>query len=78
MWNRGQALDRAHRNLKVFNWLHSLKEDDFDATSLEQEVNDSPPVGDDVTLREVLFVRAVDEPDIKPLLERRKAKGYVL
>uniref|UniRef100_A0A2C9M0T9 Uncharacterized protein n=1 Tax=Biomphalaria glabrata TaxID=6526 RepID=A0A2C9M0T9_BIOGL len=36
-WNSGHALDRAHRNLKVFNWLHSLKEWEFDIPSVDTE-----------------------------------------
>ena len=72
IWNRGQTLDRAHRNLKVFNWLHSLKEDEFDVASLQQNINDVPPDLDDVTFGEMVLIRAVDEPDVKPLYEQKK------
>ncbi|KAK7469524.1 hypothetical protein BaRGS_00036470, partial [Batillaria attramentaria] len=72
LWNRGQTLDRAHRNLKVFNWLHSLKEDEFDAASVQQTINDVPPDLEEVTFGEMVLIRAVDEPDVKPLFERKK------
>ena len=71
-WNRGQVLDRAHRNLKVFNWLHSLKEDEFDTTSLQQTIHDIPPEDSDVTYGEMILIRAADEPEIKPLYEQKK------
>ena len=64
-WNRGQPLNRAHRNLKVFNWLHSLKERDF-----REEI--TPEIMDDIDLNladelDLLHVEAADEPHIKPL-----------
>ncbi|RUS84094.1 hypothetical protein EGW08_008133, partial [Elysia chlorotica] len=64
MWNRGTDLDRSHRNLKVFNWLHSLQETEFDL-SLPEGVLDAPPGGGVTTKDEVVV--AVDEPEIKPL-----------
>ena len=65
-WNRGQHLNRAHRNLKVFNWLHSLREDDFEHI-LDLDIIDNPPVGrDDIA---IMHVEAADEPDIKPLYQ---------
>ncbi|XP_061171439.1 uncharacterized protein LOC133180971 [Saccostrea echinata] len=68
MWNRGQVLNRSHRNLKVFNWLHSLKESDFDK-DIEPYIDDSVPASpDDV---DVLHVEAADEPDIKPLYMKK-------
>lgn len=69
MWNRGQFLDRSHRNLKVFSWLHSLRESEFDM-SLPEAVIDKPP-GGNVTTRDEVVV-SVDEPKVKPLLERMK------
>ncbi|KAK7110105.1 hypothetical protein V1264_014033 [Littorina saxatilis] len=72
MWTRGQTLDRAHQNLKVFNWLHSLKEDEFDLASLQQDINDVPPDVDDVTFGDMVLIRAVDEPDVKPLFQHKK------
>ena len=72
IWNRGQTLDRAHRNLKVFNWLHSLKEEEFELTSLRQDVSDEPPGLEDVSYGDMVLVRAVDDPDVKPLYQRNK------
>ncbi|XP_035829660.1 uncharacterized protein LOC118479144 [Aplysia californica] len=74
MWDRGQFLDRAHRNLKVFNWLHSLKESDFDMR-IPEAVEDTPP-GCDVTTRDEVVV-SVDDPKIKPLFERLKTQYIV-
>lgn len=64
-WNKGQNLNRAHRNLKVFNWLHSLKEDQF-----KEEA--TPEINDEIDLDladelDLLHVEAADEPDVKPL-----------
>ena len=75
MWNRGTDLDRSHRNLKVFNWLHSLRETEFDL-SLPEGVEDAPP-GGEVTTRDEVVV-AVDEPEIKPLFERLKKERYIV
>lgn len=64
-WNRGQPLNRAHRNLKVFNWLHSLKERDFREeiiTEIKDEIDLT--LADDLDL---LHVEAADDPDVKPL-----------
>ncbi|KAL8584011.1 hypothetical protein ACOMHN_048618 [Nucella lapillus] len=72
MWSRGQTLDRSHRNLKVFNWLHSLKEDEFEEASLKQTIHDVPPDLDDVTFGDMVLIRAADEPDIKPLYQQKK------
>lgn len=63
-WNRGQKLNRAHRNLKVFNWLHSLKEDEFEHL-LDVEILDTPPESRDDIVE--MHVEAADEPDLKPL-----------
>lgn len=73
VWNRGQLLNRSHRNLKVFNWLHSLKENEFEK-DIEPYIDDSVPASpDDV---DVLHIEAADEPDIKPLyLKKFKMKG---
>lgn len=73
IWNRGQLLNRSHRNLKVFNWLHSLKENEFEK-DIEPYIDDSIPANpDDV---DVLHVESADEPDIKPLyLKKFKMKG---
>ncbi|GFS17365.1 hypothetical protein ElyMa_003236700 [Elysia marginata] len=75
IWNRGTDLDRSHRNLKVFNWLHSLRETEFDL-SLPEGVEDDPP-GGDITTRDEVVV-AVDEPEIKPLFERLKKERYIV
>ncbi|KAK3796507.1 hypothetical protein RRG08_003227 [Elysia crispata] len=75
MWNRGTDLDRSHRNLKVFNWLHSLRETEFDM-SLPEGVKDAPP-GKDVTTKDEVVV-AVDEPEIKPFFERLKKEHYIV
>ena len=72
LWNRGQNLGRAHRNLKVFNWLHSLKEHEFDEATVRQDIHDVPPDLDDVTFGEMVLIRAADEPDVKPLYEQKK------
>lgn len=73
VWNRGQLLNRSHRNLKVFNWLHSLKENEFEK-DIEPYIDDSIPTSPgDV---DVLHIEAADEPDIKPLyLKKFKMKG---
>ncbi|XP_025094109.1 uncharacterized protein LOC112563886 [Pomacea canaliculata] len=76
MWNRGLSLNRAHRNLKVFNWLHSLREDEFDVNPMHQTISDVLPDEDDTTFGEMVLVKAVDEPDIRPLLERIR-KNYI-
>lgn len=73
MWNRGQNLDRTHRNLKVFNWLHSLREEEFD-NDLDPEIDDRPP--EDCS-GDMIHVRAVDEPKVKPLFERLKTQYIV-
>lgn len=72
LWDRGQPLGRAHRNLKVFNWLHSLREDQFHAATVRQDINDVLPDLEDVTFGQMVLIRAVDEPDVKPLFERKK------
>lgn len=63
-WNRGQKLNRAHRNLKVFNWLHSLREDEFEHL-LDVDILDIPPESRDNVIE--MHVEAADEPDLKPL-----------
>ncbi|KAL8622623.1 hypothetical protein ACOMHN_009257 [Nucella lapillus] len=74
-WNRGQTLDRAHRNLKVFNWLHSLKEGEFnEAEALRQRINDVPPDERDLTFGDMVLIRAVDDPDVKPLFQHSENK----
>ncbi|XP_071167951.1 uncharacterized protein [Mytilus edulis] len=65
-WNRGQSLNRAHRNLKVFNWLHSLREDDFEHL-LDLDIIDKPPESRDDIAN--MHVESADEPDIKPLYQ---------
>ncbi|VDI08606.1 Hypothetical predicted protein [Mytilus galloprovincialis] len=65
-WNRGQSLNRAHRNLKVFNWLHSLREDDFEHL-LDLDIIDKPPESRDDIAN--MHVESEDEPDIKPLYQ---------
>lgn len=64
-WNRGQSLNRAHRNLKVFNWLHSLKEKEF-REEMVPEIKDEIDLtlADDLDL---LHVESADEPHVKPL-----------
>ncbi|ESO93141.1 hypothetical protein LOTGIDRAFT_162170 [Lottia gigantea] len=62
--NHGYTLDRSHRNLKVFNWLHSLKEGEF--------VTDDKVDGEtDRSLNSMSIVHvhvdAVDEPKLKPI-----------
>ncbi|XP_052773079.1 uncharacterized protein LOC128211953 [Mya arenaria] len=61
-WNRGQALDRAHRNLKVFNWLHSIRNNNF-ATCRAPEIRELS----DEEVEEPEHIEAADEPDVKPL-----------
>lgn len=64
IWNRGQKLDRGHTNLKVFNWLHSLREDSFEK-DIESVVEDNlPNIHDNLG---ILHVESADEPDVKPL-----------
>ncbi|XP_067657537.1 uncharacterized protein [Haliotis asinina] len=75
MWDRGQNLDRTHRNLKVFNWLHSLREDEFD-NDLDPVIDDRPP-GENLCSADMIHVRAVDEPKVKPLFERLKTQYIV-
>lgn len=75
IWNRGTDLDRSHRNLKVFNWLHSLRETEFDL-SLPEGVQDDPP-GGNIKIKDEVVV-AVDEPEIKPLFERLKKERYIV
>jgi hypothetical protein len=77
MWDRGQTLGRAHRNLKVFNWLHSLREDEFDEATVRQDINDVPPDLDDVSYGDMVLIRAVDDPDVKPLYEQKKMKIFI-
>ena len=57
----------------MFNWLHSLKENEFEK-DIEPYIDDSIPANpDDV---DVLHVESADEPDIKPLyLKKFKMKG---
>ncbi|OWF55265.1 uncharacterized protein LOC110462204 [Mizuhopecten yessoensis] len=64
IWNRGQKLDRGHTNLKVFNWLHSLREDLFEKDT-ECVVNDTLPSRHENL--GILHVESADEPDVKPL-----------
>merc|ERR1712154_565468 len=73
-WNKGQYIDRSHRNLKVFNWLHSLKESEFDMR-MPGDIDDTPPGGGVTTRDEVVI--SVDEPKIKPLFERLKTQYIV-
>lgn len=61
-WNKGQSLNRAHRNLKVFNWLHSLRNVDFSS----YRVPEIHEISDEVC-EEPEHIPAADEPDIKPL-----------
>lgn len=63
-WNKNQKLDRSHRNLKVFNWLHSLREDDFDK-DIEPYIQDCVPSPDEDV--QIIHVEAADERDVKPL-----------
>ena len=64
LWNRGQKLGRAHTNLKVFNWLHSLRESQF-IKHVIPDIKDE--IGDLVKDLEVLHIESADEPDVKPL-----------
>ena len=64
LWNKGQKLNRAHRNLKVFNWLHSLRESQF-IQNVVPEIKDE--IQEMVRDLEVLHVESADEPDVKPL-----------
>lgn len=63
-WNKGQELNRAHRNLKVFNWLHSLRDVQFKNTKVIPRIDDELP--DEQSL-ELLHVESADEPDVAPL-----------
>lgn len=71
-WNKGLELDRAHRNLKVFNWLHSLRNVTF-TSNIVQDIVDEPPVDDSVDL-ELLHVESADEPDLKPLFRQYEVR----
>ena len=64
VWNRGQKLDRAHRNLKVFNWLHSLRDSQF-IKNVAPEIQDE--VEEVISDIDVLHIESADEPDVKPL-----------
>lgn len=64
MWNRGHSLNRSHRNLKVFNWLHSLRESEF---SDYQNIVIDDSVNVNVDEIEILHVESADDPDAKPL-----------
>jgi len=74
-WNKGQYLDRAHRNLKVFNWLHSLKESEFDLRRPESVHDRLSDKG--INNRDEMVI-SVDEPKIRPLFERLKQTRYIL
>ena len=76
MWNQGQNLDRSHRNLKVFNWLHSLKEDMFDEDINSSEIDDEP-TEEDMRIGHVIHIEAADEPCVKPLFETMKGGKVV-
>lgn len=67
-WDRGQELNRAHRNLKVFNWLHSLRDMTF-TSNVIPVINDDIPSEDSTDL-ELLHVESADEPDVKPLFRQ--------
>ncbi|XP_060596496.1 uncharacterized protein LOC132750518 [Ruditapes philippinarum] len=71
-WNKGQVLNRAHRNLKVFNWLHSLKDVTF-STKVTSEIIDDVPE-EDANLQDFLHVEAADEPDIAPLFRQYEVR----
>ncbi|XP_041370994.1 uncharacterized protein LOC121384600 [Gigantopelta aegis] len=76
LWDRGQKLDRSHRNLKVFNWLHSLREDMFDEDIASSDIEDEP-TEDDMHTGNMIHIEAADEPNVKPLFERM-TNGKVL
>lgn len=63
-WNKGQELNRAHRNLKVFNWLHSLRDVQFKNTNVIPIIDDALP--DEHSL-ELIHVESAEEPDVAPL-----------
>lgn len=71
-WDKGQELNRAHRNLKVFNWLHSLSEVTF-ITDVIPEINDDLPE-EESTSQELLHVESADEPDIAPLFRQYEVR----
>ncbi|XP_053406684.1 uncharacterized protein LOC123547650 [Mercenaria mercenaria] len=71
-WNKGQDLNRAHRNLKVFNWLYSLKNVKFDTIVIQEIIDDLPD--DESALQELLHVEAADEPDIAPLFRQYEVR----
>lgn len=73
IWNKGSKLDRTHRNLKVFNWLNSLKEDEFEM-DIEPEIHDEPPSPDYVFPSGALHIEACDDLDQKPLYARANLK----
>ena len=64
-WNKGFIMNRSHRNLKVFNWLQSLKEEEFIKNVLS-EIDDTLP-NDEALDLERYQVESADEPDVKPL-----------
>ena len=66
VWTKGQKLDKAHTNLKVFNWLHSLREGDFQK-NIEKPIYDVVPNEHEPVDLAILHVESADEPDAKPL-----------
>ncbi|KAL4231553.1 hypothetical protein ACF0H5_009134 [Mactra antiquata] len=72
LWNKGQSLNRAHRNLKVFNWLHSLRDVTF-TSNVIPEITDTPPAEDSFNL-DLLHVESADEPDLKPLYRQYEVR----
>ncbi|KAL3864836.1 hypothetical protein ACJMK2_006486 [Sinanodonta woodiana] len=63
-WNKGQDMGRSHRNLKVFNWLHSLKEAEFQKEVIPVIKDAVPEVSNNIDL---FHIESADEPDVKPL-----------
>ncbi|KAH3816703.1 uncharacterized protein LOC127880715 [Dreissena polymorpha] len=64
-WNKGQFLNRAHTNLKVFNWLHSLRNVDFTGFRAPEIVEIS-----DELVEEPEHIEAADDPDVKPMFQQ--------
>lgn len=71
-WDKGQVLNRAHRNLKVFNWLHSLRDVEF-IRNVIPEIRDEIPDEDSTDL-ELLHVESADEPDVKPMFRQYEVR----
>ena len=71
-WDKGQVLNRAHRNLKVFNWLHSLKDVTFSSIVTSDIIDEVPDEDEESDV--LLHVEAADEPDTAPLFRQYEVR----